>query len=155
MARRTTDTVGRAAALHGPGSRPLWLSRRAAVAYRGGMDHTCLLPVPAGRIVRLQRAAGLWLEVRCGRLWLTEAGDPCDRILAAGERHRIAGRGLVLLEAWPDGGDGDDVEASCVLHRRGRWSLARAWSLPAVPARPLRDWRPAAAGVQRAALTTA
>lgn len=117
------------------------------------MNETCLITLPAGRIARLQRAAGLWVEVRSGLLWLTETGDPQDHFLRAGERHRIAARGLVILEPQPAaGGDAAACSASFVLHRRWPWSLASLLSLPTVPAlRPLRWQR----SRQRAALTTA
>ncbi|WP_428419909.1 DUF2917 domain-containing protein [Methylibium sp.] len=126
------------------------------------MNETCLITLPAGRIARLQRAAGLWVEVRSGLLWLTEAGDPQDHFLRAGERHRIAGRGLVILEPQPPAdGEAAACAAGFVLRRRWPWSFASLWCLPAVPvSRPLRwrapELRPAGARrPQRDALSTA
>lgn len=126
------------------------------------MNETCLIALPAGRIARLQRAAGLWVEVRSGRLWLTEAGDPQDHFLRAGESHCIAGRGLVILEPQPPvEGEAAAFSAGFVLRRRWPWSFVSLQCLPTVPvSRPLR-WRAAesrhagARRPERAAWTTA
>ena len=53
----------------------------------------------AGEILRLESPLGL--EVRCesGHLWITEEAQPDDVWLAPGQRVRLVGAGLALLEA--------------------------------------------------------
>lgn len=53
----------------------------------------------AGEILRIESARGL--EVRCesGHLWITEEAQPDDVWLAPGQRVRLVGSGLALLEA--------------------------------------------------------
>ena len=53
----------------------------------------------AGEILRIETARGL--EVRCesGPLWITEEAQPDDVWLAPGQRVRLVGSGLALLEA--------------------------------------------------------
>jgi len=55
-----------------------------------------------GEVLRI--AAPLGLEVACesGHLWITEEGLPEDVWLAAGQRVRLVGDGLALLEAKGD-----------------------------------------------------
>jgi hypothetical protein len=57
------------------------------------------LMMAAGQLLRLEAARGR--EVRCeaGHLWITEEAQPCDVWLAAGQRVRLVGEGLALLEA--------------------------------------------------------
>lgn len=52
-----------------------------------------------GETLRLAAPAGL--EVRCeaGHLWITEEAQPDDVWLAAGQRVRLVGRGLAVVEA--------------------------------------------------------
>ena len=53
----------------------------------------------AGEILRIESPRGL--EVRCesGHLWITEEAQPDDVWLAPGQRVRLIGAGLALLEA--------------------------------------------------------
>ena len=53
----------------------------------------------AGEILRIESPRGL--EVRCesGYLWITEEAQPDDVWLAPGQRVRLVGAGLALLEA--------------------------------------------------------
>jgi hypothetical protein len=53
----------------------------------------------AGEVLRVESPRGL--EVRCeaGHLWITEEAQPDDVWLAAGQRVRLIGDGLALLEA--------------------------------------------------------
>ena len=53
----------------------------------------------AGEILRIECPRGL--EVRCeaGHLWITEEAQPDDVWLAPGQRVRLIGTGLALLEA--------------------------------------------------------
>ena len=57
------------------------------------------LSMAAGQLLRLEAAQGR--EVRCesGHLWITEEAQPCDVWLAAGQRVRLVGEGLALVEA--------------------------------------------------------
>ena len=52
-----------------------------------------------GEILRIESPRGL--EVRCesGHLWITEEAQPDDVWLAPGQRVRLVGAGLALLEA--------------------------------------------------------
>jgi hypothetical protein len=53
-----------------------------------------------GQAIRLPEAGALELRVRDGSVWLTEAGNPDDHLLAANERHCI-GRGAdVVISAF-------------------------------------------------------
>jgi hypothetical protein len=80
------------------------------------MDHTLeLLPslrrrpaeVP-GTAIRLAAhatlartlPAGACVAVQSGRVWLTQTGDANDYIVDAGERHVLARRGRVVIEAF-------------------------------------------------------
>ena len=57
------------------------------------------LELQAGTVLRLDAPRGL--EVRCesGLLWITEEAQPDDVWLAAGQRVRLVGLGLAVLEA--------------------------------------------------------
>jgi hypothetical protein len=50
-------------------------------------------------ILRLQDAAGVALECRCGCLWITQEGDVRDIVLRAGDRMRLTHDGLTLVGA--------------------------------------------------------
>jgi hypothetical protein len=49
--------------------------------------------------LRLRSARGVALEIVGGRVWITEDGRRGDAFLAAGGCYRVAGDGLVLVEA--------------------------------------------------------
>lgn len=57
----------------------------------------------AGEILRIEAPRGE-LDVRCeaGHVWITEEALPDDVWLAAGQRVRLVGDGLALLEAKGD-----------------------------------------------------
>lgn len=55
-----------------------------------------------GRVLRLERAAGVVIGCKRGALWITEEGDPNDHLVAAGGRHHVRERGLVVAEALHD-----------------------------------------------------
>lgn len=42
---------------------------------------------------------GLTIDLRDGRLWVTQSGDPEDHVLQAGESFRTQKRGLVVVQA--------------------------------------------------------
>ena len=60
---------------------------------------TCLAP---GEILRLEAPRGLVVACDSGHLWITEESQPEDVWLAAGQRVRLVGDGLALLEAKGD-----------------------------------------------------
>jgi len=53
----------------------------------------------AGELLRLQAPRGLEVACESGHLWITEEGMPDDVWLAAGQRVRLVGDGLAVLEA--------------------------------------------------------
>lgn len=60
------------------------------------------LPLAQDTPVILSQARGVELCVLTGIVWITEAGEAGDVFLHAGERYRIRGKGLVVLEAVRD-----------------------------------------------------
>ncbi len=52
-----------------------------------------------GMLLRVRGAAGTVVVCLEGTVWLTEEGDLSDHFLEGGHRHRIAGNGVVVLEA--------------------------------------------------------
>lgn len=61
--------------------------------------HPVNASLATGEILRIEAPRGL--EVRCesGHLWITEEAQPDDVWLAPGQRVRLVGSGLALLEA--------------------------------------------------------
>ena len=53
----------------------------------------------AGEVLRLPRARGLEVACDSGHLWITEEAQPDDVWLAPGQRVRLVGEGLAVLEA--------------------------------------------------------
>ena len=60
------------------------------------------LALPAGALLRLEGPRGLEVRVEAGQLWITEQDQPDDVWLAAGQRVRLVGDGLAVLEAKGD-----------------------------------------------------
>jgi len=52
-----------------------------------------------GEVLRIAAPCGLEVACESGHLWITEEGMPDDVWLAAGQRVRLVGHGLALLEA--------------------------------------------------------
>ena len=52
-----------------------------------------------GEVLRLEGPRGLQVVCQSGHLWITEEAQPDDVWLAAGQRVRLVGNGLALLEA--------------------------------------------------------
>lgn len=52
-----------------------------------------------GEVLRLERPRGLEVHCEAGHLWITEEAQPDDVWLAAGQRVRLVGDGLAVLEA--------------------------------------------------------
>ena len=57
------------------------------------------LDLAQGEVLRLESADGVEVAVDEGRVWLTEESNARDVWLTAGQRARISGRGLALVEA--------------------------------------------------------
>lgn len=64
------------------------------------------LALPAAATMKLAGAAGLRIEAREGRLWLTEEGCLDDVFLTPGQWYRVRSGGRVVIEA-----EGDSVLA--------------------------------------------
>ena len=56
----------------------------------------------SGDLLRLQAPRGLEVKVEAGHLWITEQDQRDDVWLAAGQRVRLVGDGLAVLEAKGD-----------------------------------------------------
>jgi hypothetical protein len=57
------------------------------------------LTLAAGETLRLPAPRGLELLCQSGHLWITEEAQPDDVWLAAGQRVRLVGEGLAVVEA--------------------------------------------------------
>jgi hypothetical protein len=56
----------------------------------------------SGQVLRIAQPRGLEVACESGHLWITEEGMPEDVWLAAGQRVRLVGDGLAVLEAKGD-----------------------------------------------------
>jgi hypothetical protein len=65
---------------------------------RAGCER-CTLALGAGELARLESAAGLEVACESGRVWITEECHASDVWLDAGQRVRLHGEGLALIEA--------------------------------------------------------
>jgi hypothetical protein len=57
------------------------------------------LALAAGELLKLEGPSGLQVTCEAGHLWITEEAQPDDVWLAAGQRVRLVGHGLAVLEA--------------------------------------------------------
>lgn len=57
------------------------------------------LELAPGELVRIEGPRGLEVLCESGHLWITEEAQPDDVWLAAGQRVRLVGTGLAVLEA--------------------------------------------------------
>ena len=57
------------------------------------------LALHAGEVLRLHSPRGLEVACDAGHLWITEEAQPDDVWLAPGQRVRLVGEGLAVLEA--------------------------------------------------------
>lgn len=48
----------------------------------------------------LQASTGGWLQVQCGRVWLTRDGEAADHVLSAGARLHLGPGQRVVVEPW-------------------------------------------------------
>ena len=60
------------------------------------------LALPAGEVLRVQSPRGLEVTCEAGHLWITEEALPDDVWLGPGQRVRLVGDGLAVLEAKGD-----------------------------------------------------
>ena len=60
------------------------------------------MALAAGALLRLQGPRGLEVTCESGHLWITEEAQVEDVWLAAGQRVRLVGEGLAVLEAKGD-----------------------------------------------------
>jgi hypothetical protein len=60
------------------------------------------IALAAGSLLRLEGPRGLQVTCEAGHLWITEESQPEDVWLAAGQRVRLVGAGLAVLEAKGD-----------------------------------------------------
>jgi len=60
------------------------------------------LALPAGEFLKLEGARGARVTCEAGHLWITEEAQVEDVWLAAGQRVRLVGDGLAVLEAKGD-----------------------------------------------------
>ncbi len=67
------------------------------------LDHPLKLVIPKGQTLSLHAREAALLQVRTGRLWLTEDGHRRDHFLSAGQAHRVAAGVRAVIE-------GDSVE---------------------------------------------
>ena len=58
-----------------------------------------VLRLAGNQHLRLVRAAGTTIKVLDGRVWVTECGRAGDCFVAAAERYRVDGNGLVLISS--------------------------------------------------------
>ena len=58
--------------------------------------------LPAGQVLKLEEPRGLRVTCEAGHLWITEEAQNEDVWLAAGQRVRLVGDGLAVLEAKGD-----------------------------------------------------
>ena len=57
------------------------------------------LDLARGEVLRLEAASSFEVACEEGRVWLTEESNGRDLWLTAGQRARLSGRGLAVLEA--------------------------------------------------------
>ena len=57
------------------------------------------LELDPGEVLRLEDPHGLTVWCEAGHLWITEEAQPDDVWLAAGQRVRLVGHGLAVVEA--------------------------------------------------------
>ena len=58
-----------------------------------------LVVLDPGEVLRLESPRGLVVSCESGHLWVTEEAQPDDVWLAAGQRVRLVGHGLAVVEA--------------------------------------------------------
>jgi hypothetical protein len=76
-----------------------WIARTAAWLRSRGVEAGALRLAADGTVSLAPRGRALTLSARGGTVLVTQAGDPHDHVLAAGETVRLAARGLVVVWA--------------------------------------------------------
>jgi hypothetical protein len=69
-----------------------------------------ILRLKRNDFLRLRGARGASIEVRNGRVWVTEDGTTGDHFLMPGHRYRVVGDGLVIIGTETYAGDGPGAE---------------------------------------------
>lgn len=58
------------------------------------------LSLERGAVIDFRPAReGVAIDLRQGKLWITQTGDPTDHVLTAGESYRATGGGMLVVEA--------------------------------------------------------
>lgn len=57
------------------------------------------IDLPYGKLLRIREGAGVEITAHDGVIWVTEQGSRRDVLLKPGERFRLRGPGLAILEA--------------------------------------------------------
>jgi len=65
-------------------------------------DTSALVHLPDGQLFRCPEAHDFWLTVVRGRVWVTQAHDPDDHFLGAGQAMRIAPSAQAIVGAEGD-----------------------------------------------------
>ena len=60
------------------------------------------LTLARGKALVVREGAGSTLQVLQGSVWVTEENNPRDFVLQPGQRLRLAGSGLAIIEAFSD-----------------------------------------------------
>jgi hypothetical protein len=58
-----------------------------------------MVELQSGEVFRIERGTATTVTAHSGAVWVTEAANPRDYLLQAGESVRLCARGLVVVEA--------------------------------------------------------
>lgn len=75
-----------------------------------------IMQLRARDLLRLKKARFAKVEVRAGRVWITEEGRAGDHVLRPGDRYRVQGNGLVLIGTEVDLAPGRAVELALTTY---------------------------------------
>lgn len=90
------------------------------------------LDLVRGNMVRIEDGRGMMVRVLSGEVWITEEGDPRDRLVTAGRYVRLVSSGVTLVSALSRSSISLSSRASRRARLRAR--LMRAWKGWFVPA---------------------
>lgn len=90
--------------------------------------HPLGLVLARNRTLRVTDALGASFEVHDGTVWVTQEGDPADRLLAAGERFVADRDGVAVLQALDDA----RLTVTAPGTAAGRGAVAAGASRPAI-----------------------
>lgn len=64
------------------------------------LNRAVSLSLDEGAVIDLQPpTGGVTIEVECGSLWITQAGDPVDHMVGPSKCFTADGQGLIVLQA--------------------------------------------------------